>query len=336
VGHDVNTRLLDELAEDNRGARQYVSEQEDLELKLSGFYTMIAHPVLSDLELAFGGADVQDVHPKTLPDLFKGSEIVVFGRYREAGEHTITLRGRRGDESATFTWEKSFARRETGHDYLPRLWASRKIGYLLDEIRLHGEDPELKEEVVHLAKRHGILTPYTSFLVLEEDQRLAAAGQPISARAASRALGLRGANEMRLRRESFYGLSGEGAVDASQSVAKQRFAERSADAITWDAHFALTPAAPHDDLTVGGVAGAPGVHVREASPVRFVASRTFYRDGERWLDSAYDEQRETIKVQLFSEAYFQLLREHPDAGKFLALGPRVVVVLNDKVYETTE
>ncbi|MBI4579744.1 MAG: VWA domain-containing protein, partial [Planctomycetes bacterium] len=168
VGSDLNTQLLDKLADDNHGSRQYVSEQEDLELKLSSFYAMIAHPVLSDVKLSFGGAEAYDLYPHDLPDLFKGSELVVFGRCRGTGEQAVVLRGRRAEAEVVFKWTRDFGRRQLGHDYLPRLWANRKIAYLLDEIRMNGENAELKDEIVRLAKRYGILTPYTSFLVMEE------------------------------------------------------------------------------------------------------------------------------------------------------------------------
>ena len=55
--------------------------------------------------------------------------------------------------------------------FVPALWATRRIGELLERIDLDGENPELVEELVTLSTRYGILTPYTAFLA-EEDVAL--------------------------------------------------------------------------------------------------------------------------------------------------------------------
>lgn len=333
VGNDVNTRLLDGLAEENHGAREYVAEEEDLELKLSGFYGMIAHPVLSDVELDLEEADAYDVYPKVLPDLFKGTELVVFGRYKATGRRSIGLRGQRGEGSTKFTWNEKFAKRETGHDYLPRLWASRKIGYLLDQIRMHGEDQELKDEVVRLAKRHGILTPYTSFLVVEDAETRLASRRPVNRRFAYDAL-RQSADEGRTRsaRDGFYSRSGEEAVAASKALGKMRGTP--------------APAAVEAEVADymgmggygmrGGVSGPPGKGGAKAPALTYVGSRTFYRDGEKWIDSRYDGHAKTTKVKLFSDEYFDLVSRHPESSKCFALGPQIIVMLDGKAYETVE
>ncbi|MCH7527164.1 MAG: VWA domain-containing protein, partial [Planctomycetes bacterium] len=177
VGHDVNTNLLDRLAEGNRGARRYVQPNESIEVKLSNFYRQIADPVLADLELIWGGLEVYDLFPRQLPDLFSGAEVVLLGRFRNHGPKAIELKGTRRGATERFVYEYNFLQRETDHGFLPRLWAIRKVGYLLDEIRLHGRNPELKESVVKLAKRYGIVTPYTSFLVTEEAKLAQRAGR---------------------------------------------------------------------------------------------------------------------------------------------------------------
>ncbi|MCC7292514.1 MAG: VWA domain-containing protein [Phycisphaerales bacterium] len=167
VGHDVNTRLLDLLAEQNRGTREYVEPGENLELALSSFYRKISDPVLSDLALAFGGLEVHDVYPPRLGDLFGGMELVVVGRYNGSGHRAVELEGTRRGAQEKHIYETKFPDDDRTHEFLPRLWATRKVGYLLDEIRLHGENAELKSSVVMLAKKYGIITPYTSYLVTE-------------------------------------------------------------------------------------------------------------------------------------------------------------------------
>lgn len=165
VGYEVNTHLLDKISQQNKGVSEYVKPEEDIEVTISNFYTKIRNPVLSDLELEFENIPVKDVYPKELPDLFKGSQLITFGRYSGSGDSLITLRGRIGDKEKTFTYEATFPRQNPRNEFIPRLWATRKIGYLLDEIRLHGEEKELIDEIIELSLKYGIMTPYTSFLV---------------------------------------------------------------------------------------------------------------------------------------------------------------------------
>ncbi|HDH41362.1 MAG TPA: VWA domain-containing protein [Candidatus Altiarchaeales archaeon] len=165
VGYEVNTHLLDKISQQNKGVSEYVKPEEDIEIKISNFYTKIKNPVLSDLELEFENIPVKDMYPKELPDLFKGSQLIIFGRYSGSGDSLITLKGRIGDKEKTFTYEATFPRQNLRNEFIPRLWATRKIGYLLDEIRLHGEEKELVDEIIELSLKYGIMTPYTSFLV---------------------------------------------------------------------------------------------------------------------------------------------------------------------------
>ncbi len=168
VGKDVNTRLLDSLAADNRGTAEYLRDDEDLELRISAFYRKVAHPVLADLDLSLGGAGAYDIYPQQLPDLFSGSQLTVMGRYKGKANHRVALTGVSGGEARTFSTTVSFDAKRDDREFIPRMWANRKVGFLLDEIRRNGEQPELVDEVVRLSKRFGIMTPYTSFLVVED------------------------------------------------------------------------------------------------------------------------------------------------------------------------
>lgn len=177
VGDDVNTELLDRIAADHRGASVYVGLHEDLEVALSSFYEKIASPVLSDLAVEFSGIEASQVYPRTLPDLFRGSELVLVGRYRGDGPAGAVLTGRIGGETRRFVLD----RRALGGgrtSFLPRLWATRRIGYLLEEVRLQGRNAELEDEIRRLGLKYGIVTPYTSFLVTERERMTIDAAAP--------------------------------------------------------------------------------------------------------------------------------------------------------------
>lgn len=178
VGDDVNTELLDRIAGDHRGTTVYVGETEDLEAALSGFYEKISSPLLADLAVELTGIETSQVYPRALPDLFKGSQLVLVGRYRGDGPVAAVLTGRVGRETRRFTLE---SRPLTGSDrssFLPRLWATRRIGYLLEEIRLQGRTKELEDEVRRLGLKYGIVTPYTSYLVTEKERMTIDAAAP--------------------------------------------------------------------------------------------------------------------------------------------------------------
>jgi len=168
VGYNVNTVLLDQLAQENRGTTTYVLPGENLEIALSNFYRKIASPVLADTALAIDGVETTDLHPRVMPDLFRGTQLLVLGRYRGDGQARVTLSGHAQGAANAYITVQTFPDVALEAVFLPRMWAGRKIAYLLDQIRLYGESDELVEEVIALSKRYGIITPYTSFLVDED------------------------------------------------------------------------------------------------------------------------------------------------------------------------
>jgi len=177
VGYDVNTTLLDTISQAHRGASAYVEPGESIEEQVAAFYAKISTPLLSDVHLEVCGVTVEDMYPYPLPDLFVGTQLLVTGRYRSGGEAKVVLRGMVNGEERVFLYPRvEFAERE-GHDFIPRLWATRKIGHMLKEIRLHGENRELVDSIVSLSIRYGIMTPYTSFLVDEHQDILTEAGR---------------------------------------------------------------------------------------------------------------------------------------------------------------
>jgi len=165
VGNDVNTVLLDQLAQENRGTTTYVLPGENLEVALSNFYRKIASPVLANTALTVDGIEIYDVYPSVLPDLFRGTQLLILGRYRGEGEARVTVSGDAAGAATSYTTLQTFPASALEDAFLPRLWVGRKISYLLSRIRLYGESDELVDAVVSLSRRYGIVTPYTSFLV---------------------------------------------------------------------------------------------------------------------------------------------------------------------------
>jgi len=177
VGDDVDTHLLDKLAEESGGTRDYVREKEPIEEKTSALFAMLSNPVLADLELSIEGVELSRMVPTRLPDLFKGGRVLLFGRYRGEGQHAIRLTGRVGDERKEYVYEGTFtAEPKREYDFVPALWAQRRVGVLLDAIRLNGSHQELVDEVTRLGIEHDVVTPYTSHLIVEEGLEIAHGG----------------------------------------------------------------------------------------------------------------------------------------------------------------
>ena len=149
----------------------YVRPAEDIEAKVSGLYDKISHPVLTNLKLTAGdnGISCPKCIRRSLPDLFHGGQLVVMGRYNGNGPAAIKLTGKVGKEKKEFVYEMHFPDEDRRQgDFVEHLWARRKVGYLLDQIRANGEKKELVEEVMTLAKKYGITTPYTSWLIVPD------------------------------------------------------------------------------------------------------------------------------------------------------------------------
>ncbi|MCW8131298.1 MAG: VWA domain-containing protein [Planctomycetota bacterium] len=345
VGTDVNTHLLDRISMDHDGSSAYVAPKEDLELRLSDFYAKIKNPVMTNVSFDFGGdAKANSFYPKKVPALFKGSEILLFGRYKGTGPGTVTLRGNVNGESKEIKIDVEWPAQERDNSFLPRVWAMRKIGHLLEEMRLNGQNQETIGEVVALSQLHGIVTPYTSQLVLEPGmqgpgrtgrpmpmEEQAAANAPAAATA-----GLRRANEAakkeagRLAQEALDRKSGDLAVALAETEKALKdadgFAEakqRGGNGLRDKAYEMLEPAGKNDEAAVDRIQQAA------AQDMKRVGDRTFYHRGGTWVDAGFkSEEAKPTVIKAFSPEYFALLKKHAHLGAVLALGGRILVMVD--------
>lgn len=302
VGYDVDTFLLDSLAQNHHGTSSYVQPGERLDESISSFYTKISTPVLTNLEMEFGELRTYDIYPSPLPDLFSGSQIIVVGRYREGGLTEVTLTGDVNGESQIFRFpEQRFTQRSLDESEslaaLPRLWATRKIGYLLNQVRLQGANQELIDQIVRLSIRYGIITPYTSYLVTEPLPLGASAQEDIA-------------------NQAYESLQAMPTAAPSGQAAVQKAADQGAMA------EAEVPAAPSEDM---------------AQKVRILGAKTFVENEGRWIDTAYDPERDkTVKVTFLSQDYFHLVAAQPDLAAAFAIAPAVTVLINGVAYEVVD
>jgi Ca-activated chloride channel homolog len=298
VGYDVDTILLDTLSQDHHGNSTYVQPGMKLDETLSSFYSSISTPVLTNLELDFGNLPTYDRYPYPLPDLFAGSQVILMGRYREGGETDISLIGEVNGERQTFTFSDQVFEKESSANSLqtsiPRLWATRKIGYLLNQIRLQGANQEIIDQIVHLSIRYGIVTPYTSYLVTEE----APLGE---------------AEQQRLANETFNQMLAMPTAAPSGPAAVQSAVDAGA---------------------MQGAASAPEVKGEASSTMRVLGARTFVLSEGRWIDTAFDpDTMQTTAIDFLSPEYFDLVAAHPELADAFALGGQVIALSNGEAYE---
>jgi len=311
VGYDVDTFLLDSLTQAHHGLSTYVQPGQNLDEIISGFFASINIPVLTNLALDFGKLNAYDVYPNPLPDLFVGSQVIVTGRYHSGATVDVTLKGEVNGQPQTINFPEQVFTNDSQNvsdasASVPRLWATRKVGYLLNQVRLHGADKETIDEIVKLSIRYGIVTPYTSYLVtepmplgFENQQRVAenAYQNAISAPTAS--------------------ASGKGAVDQSAGQGAMSQAQQ-----------APAPIMPQSN----------GTGTESVQTVRIVGARTFVFNQSIWTDTAYDpDTMKPIQVPFLTPDYFSLVESHPDLAAAFALGPQVIVIAEGgKAYQVID
>jgi len=298
VGYDVNTVLLDRIAASSRAMSDYIEPGENIEQKIAAFYDKISHPVMVDLDIDFGDIKVEDVFPRKLPDLFKGAQLTVLGRYESEKKEKIRLTGRIKSKEKSFSYEADFTASNSANDFLPYLWATRKIGYLMDEIRLHGENAELKEEITRLSKKYGVMSPYTSFLVRDDDA-VALQLRRSLAPAAGKALDANRVGGVYQDAEALYSaVSPEMAQRADRGVMAVKMSKASR--------------AMKEATSLSGV-----------NQARRVGNRTFYLKDGYWVDSDYRDEK-TIAIKYSSQAFLDLVMTFPEISRFVALGEKVI------------
>ncbi len=367
VGYDVNARLLDRLSGGNSGATEYVRPDEDLETHVARFYSKMTSPVLTGLHLELASIDTNRTYPRQLSDLFDGGQLIVAGRYRLSGKTTLRITGKIGDDVRQFEFpvELASSRQGTNYDFVERLWAVRRLGDLIDQIDLKGQNKELVDEVVSLSMKYGLLTPYTSFLA---DERV-----PLHARrenAARAGRSLQALNEF----------SGQYAVDQRDLKQKYMAAERATVATQENQGQVQVPRRKTGALdavksrsgmaAMGGMGGMMGRGVngqagnmpslstksRFANPsvtpgqvfqeneqasqyqakVRQIGTKTFYFKNARWIDSAVtpEEDAKAIKLIQFSDDYFRIARtQKAEYNQYLSQSDPVTVKLDGVVYQ---
>lgn len=350
VGYDLDAAFLDRLAEKHRGTSTYVRPNEDMEVKVSHFFSQINQPVLTDLKLTTSdGSRLAEIYPPQLPDLFHGGQLVVLARYQGSGRTAIKLTGQVGSQTKEFVYDVEWQDKPEPKPYVEDLWARRKVGFMLDQIRMVGEKKELVDEVVLLAKKYGIATPYTSYLVVPDDvPRPGDRRPPVTISSLPGGGGGRGLGGSGLGEGGFGGGGLGGAIrsgkadsarDTINLIEKNKDAattrgltEKSLDKQTYDEAKRQFDTGGYKQTQQGqlGVDFANQINnmknqnQQNRSAQRMANRRNCIEINGVWVDDQNKKDTPTLNIKTMSNAYFKLLEKKPEMKEVFALSQSVV------------
>ena len=322
VGVDVNTPLLEKLAYESRATTTFNLPGEDVEVKVADVFRRLKGPVLADpslhVEERAARRRTRDLIPARNPDVFEGEHIVMLGLYVGEEPMEFTLSGNYRGVRRVFKLRLSLDTATTRNGFVPRLWAGRKIGLLVDAIREQGSKPgllsreakartnpatrELVDEIVRLSTEFGILTEYTSFLARE--------GTDFSQKdkVVSEAESLFRDRAIRTR---------SGISSVNQEVNNQYQKSMST----------VNPRNKYRDAAMNEVA---------TSAVQQVCDLTFYKRHDRWVDSRLVSNESEVKphrvVEFGSEEFRALTAKLADEGRqgSIALRSDILMLVDGK------
>ena len=379
VGYDLNARFLDKVVRENFGQSEYVRPDENIEEHVARLYNRIESPVLTGMQIRYDfdtvkteeGSPVSRVYPHDAGDLFAGDQLVVVGRYKKAGTAKVVVTGKIGDKEERFDFPANFVEQSGDESlaFIEKLWAVRRVGEILDQMDLNGKNDELVKELVELATRHGILTPYTSFMADETTNIHDVTGNFDRANRRLESLaqtgGAAGTAQRAMKGDFQNAYNYSGATESR----KMRSADKDAEINGFGRFAQATPAKRPGNYGGGGHGGqgqpaadAAGLPPATSAPmaeaakaagelsyggeiqkeaeqaqatVRNIGNRTFYRRQNQWVDSQVTpaQQQNARKVKQFSKDYFDLANRFGRAmSQYLAMDEAVVLNLDGQAY----
>lgn len=172
IGPSPNRFLLDKIAEEGRGAAEYVTREGDAAAAARRFHERIRNPLLTDIALEWSGDPVLDVYPRRIPDLFSAEPIVICGRYNRSGIASMKLKGMSGMDHFQRDIRVPLPERESQHEVLSKLWARNRIDALMAEdfagVQNGSLSENLREAITQLGLEYRLMTQFTSFVAVEE------------------------------------------------------------------------------------------------------------------------------------------------------------------------
>ncbi|MEO7996222.1 MAG: VIT domain-containing protein [Gemmatimonadaceae bacterium] len=316
LGADVNSSLVEQLALDGRGLAHFVRPDESVERMVGLVASRLQRPVLTDVRIEGEGVRLLQQYPSAATDLYAGQELVLLTRYEGSGSGSIRVSGQSANGRVEWRTAVQFPDRSNANAFVPRLWATQRIGWLSAERRRDGGSAELDDELRTLGLRYGIPTELTSYMVREP--RMASTG---------RALG--SGDRLPLSGVSTTGIAA--APPAPSQVANDVAMRKLAPQAAFEqAKAASAQRDVRSVATLDSLADAANAREGEsAGTTRNVSGRSFKLQQGVWTDVRLmrgdTAKTWTVNVQAYSAAWFAIMRAVPSLNDALALGDKVRV-----------
>lgn len=297
LGADLNIGLVEQLAVEGRGTATFLRPEENVERSVELLATRLRAPILTDVRIRVeGNVRLSRLYPSGPQDVFAGQDLVLLARYDGSGPANVVVTGRSGGREVRWSNERNFAREERENAFVPRLWATQRIGWLAAEKRRNGGNSEIDDEIRRLGERFGIPTEFTSYLVLEPG--MVAGNRPEALR--------------RARTGDASATSSVGGAGVSAAAPQAVFEQ----ARTSSAQRQAKSIAAADMMSDQAMA---------AADMKRAGAKVFIKDGETWTDLATKADAKVYKVKAYSRTYFTLLEKLPQLRESFAVGEKVKV-----------
>lgn len=164
IGQKVNVELLNKIATDSKG-HFYVIENNQIEPALINFFDHLNSVVFSSIKFDFRNIKTFDRYPDEVASVSLNSNKLVLGRYRFQGKSRLQITANFHKSRRHYSYDLAFPDENKNHYFIVRLWALRKMGYLLNNLINEKNDQKEIYEIVHLAKSYGLTLPILSYLL---------------------------------------------------------------------------------------------------------------------------------------------------------------------------
>lgn len=174
IGNSVNRFLIEGMAREGRGDAEIVTLESDGAAAAKRFHERIHSPLLTDITLEFDGLDVEDIYPdpKALPDLFAARPLILKGRYTNAGQGSVTIRGNTANGKFERTIDVTLPETHEEDDVLAPLWARAKVAHIMNSnwlgVQQNRPRHDVKAAITKIGLQYNLVTQYTSFVAVEE------------------------------------------------------------------------------------------------------------------------------------------------------------------------
>ena len=169
MGNSANRPLLKAISQASGGTAVSVSNGDDIIGAVLSATSKLSHQALHGVRVEIDGVRTNDIAPKRFGGLYRGQQLVLFGHYWGSGQATVTVSAKISGKPVIYKTRFAFPDIQTRNPEVERLWAFAAIEDMMREMQMFGEDADIKQGVIDTAVENGLVTPYTSMIVVREE-----------------------------------------------------------------------------------------------------------------------------------------------------------------------